>query len=183
MKHHARFTLAALAFIAFTTFSQLADSDTALPEIGKPIPEFTLNVHYFKTKSVSINDFKGKWLFLDFWFAGCGACIQSFPSVNSHYKEFRNDLTWLMVGSIGSRFTDTQTLYEKLRAKQNLEMPVAYDSVLVNKWNVHSYPHIIIVDPAGIVHSITSGRDLTTEKIRQLVKGDRVSFYPKEVVE
>ena len=183
MKHHTRFTLAALAFVTFTTFSQLADRDTALPEIGKPMPDFTLDVHYFKTKSVSMKDFKGKWLFLDFWFEVCGACIQSFPSVNTHYKEFKDDLTWLMVGLNSHRYKGTQALYEKLRVKKNLEMPVAYDSVLVNKWNVHSYPHIIIVDPAGIVHSITSGRDLTTEKIRQLIKGDSVKFYPKDVVE
>lgn len=166
-----------------TSFSQLADNSNAPPEIGKPMPDFTLDVHYFKTKSVSLKDFKGKWLFLDFWFEGCGACIQSFPSVNSHYKEFKNDLTWLMVGLNSSKFKGTQTLYEKLRVKRNLEMPVAYDSVLVTKWNIHSFPHIIIIDPTGIVHSITSGRDLTRDKISQLVRNEKVSFYPKDAVE
>jgi hypothetical protein len=38
------------------------------PEVGKPCPDFTLNnVAYYSKKKVSLNDFKGKWLILDFW--------------------------------------------------------------------------------------------------------------------
>jgi len=152
------------------------------PEVGKPMPDFTLNnITYYKTKRVSLKDFKGKWLFLDFWFSHCAACIQSFSKVNDLHKQFRNELNWIMVGLNDVKTNKgIQTLYEKFRAKQKLEMPSAYDSILADKWGIHSMPHIIIIDPLGIVRFISGGQDITAQKIRDLVNGKNVSFYPKD---
>jgi peroxiredoxin len=153
------------------------------PEVGKPMPEFFLNnITHYKSTTASRSDFKDKWLVLDFWFQGCTACIQSFPSVNAHYKKFKDKLTWILVGLNDQEHNkNAQVFYEKLRAKQGLEMPVAYDSVLNKRWGIHSMPHIIIVNPQGIVHSITGGRDITTEKLERLLQGEDVRFYPKDI--
>ncbi len=54
--------------------------ENSLPEIGKPIPSFHLDrVRYFHQQDITEKSFKGKWLFLDFWFTNCKACIESFP--------------------------------------------------------------------------------------------------------
>lgn len=153
------------------------------PEVGKPMSDFFLaNVTHYKSQTATLSDFKGKWLFLDFWFQGCTSCIQSFPSVNAHYKKFKHKLNWVLIGLNGGKYNkNAQEFYEKLRAKQNLEMPVAYDSVLNELWSINSMPHIIIINPQGIVHSITGGRDITSEKIERLLNGENVSFYPKEI--
>src|SRR5260221_7153547 len=179
------FTIVVLSLISVLSWAQKSlPSDSAKPEVGKPLPDFTLNnVTHFKKRKVSSNDFRGKWLFLDFWFTGCTACIHSFRKVNAFHKEFKNDLNWVMVGINDTKHNKgIQELYEKLRIKQNLEMPVAYDSVLSEKWDVHSMPHIIIVDPSGVVRYITGGRNITAEKIRYLVNGKEVSIYPKGIV-
>jgi peroxiredoxin len=166
-------------------FGRADAQDTVLvkPEVGKPMPDFLLtNVTHYRSTTATLSDFKGKWLFLDFWFQSCSSCIQSFPSVNAHYKKFRDKLTWVLVGlNDQERNKNAQVFYEKLRAKQGLEMPVAYDSVLNKRWGIHSMPHIIIVNPQGIVHSITGGRDITSEKLERLLKGEDVKFYPKDI--
>lgn len=152
------------------------------PEVGKPMPDFVLhNVTHYKSNTASRADFKGKWLFLDFWFQGCMTCIQSFPSVNAHHKKYKDRLTWMLVGLNDMRFKNTQQFYEKLSAKQGLEMPSAYDSVLAKQWNIYSMPHIFIIDPEGIVRAITGGRDLTSDKIERLLSGEDVAFYPKDI--
>jgi thioredoxin-related protein len=176
--------LLVLALFIASVSSQAMLQDTLKPEPGKPMPDFFLsNITYFKTSEASLTDFKGKWLILDFWFSRCLTCIQSFPKVNEIHKEFMNELNWIMVGlNDKKRNSNTQEFYEKIRKKQNLEMPVAYDSILANRWNIHSMPHIIIVDPSGTVYSITGGRDLTSDKIRRMLKGEQVTFYPKNVI-
>jgi thiol-disulfide isomerase/thioredoxin len=152
------------------------------PEVGKPMPNFVLvNIKHYKTTKASLNDFKGKWLFLDFWFTGCSNCIKSFPKVNAFYSEFKDQLTWILVGKNDTKYNKgIEILFEKLRVKQNLQIPAAYDSVLTESWEIHSMPHIIIVDPEGIVRFITGGRDITSEKIEDLLDGKEVSFYPKD---
>lgn len=155
------------------------DSNLTKPEIGKPLPEFYLsNVAYFNKTQLTQHDLKGKWLFLDFWFQGCSSCIQSFPKVNEIYKEFKNELTWLMIGLNDRRAgKNVREFYEKIQAKRKLEMPVAYDSTLARKWEVHAMPYIIVADPNGIVRYITDGRNITANRIRKLLNGDSVNFY------
>jgi thiol-disulfide isomerase/thioredoxin len=153
------------------------------PAVGKPMPDFTLkNITHYKTKEARLSDFKGKWLFLDFWFTGCTICIKSFPKVNSFHRQFKDKAVFMMVGLNEHRYNkDIQSLFERLRKKQNLTMPAAYDSVLFTRWGIISMPHIIVVNPEGIVHSITGGRNMTADKIKTLLDGGDVSFYPKDV--
>src|SRR6187399_2066730 len=148
--------LVSLMFLAITGRSQQKYDLNGVPipygpqpQIGKPMPEFTLNnITHYKVKKASLKDFKGKWLFLDFWYSGCAACIHSFSKVNEIHKQFSNDLSWILIGENDSKYnSNIRELYEKFRLKQGLEMPSAYDSILIPKWGVYSFPHIIIVDP------------------------------------
>jgi thiol-disulfide isomerase/thioredoxin len=184
MSNRIFFTIVLLSLVSVLSAAQtIFPLDITRPEVGKPLPDFTLNnVTHFKKTKVSLSDFKGKWLFLDFWFTGCSACIHSFRKVNAFHKEFKNELNWIMIGLNDTKHNKgIQELYEKLRIKQNLEMPVAYDSILSKKWDIHSMPHIIIIDPSGMVRFISGGRDITAEKIKGLLAGSNVSFYPKDI--
>ncbi|MEJ0055980.1 MAG: redoxin domain-containing protein [Bacteroidota bacterium] len=155
--------------------------DSVKPEIGKPMPDFVLrDVSLFKKKTVSLNDFKGKWLFLDFWTVGCAACVKSFPKVNSLHREFRDRVTWMMVGVNDRRsHAGTEKFYEKIRSKRTLEIPYVFDSVLCDRWKIQTVPHIIIVDPEGIVRFITGG-GINPDKVKKLLAGEKVDFYYKD---
>lgn len=154
-------------------------SNVTKPEIGKPLPDFNLGtVTYFNKARVTQDDLKGKWLFLDFWFPGCSSCIQSFPKVNEIHKEFKSDLTWLMIGLNDRRSgKNVREFYEGIRVKRKLEMPVAYDSILAKKWEIHAMPYIVVVDPSGIVRYITDGRNITIENVKKLINGEDANFY------
>ncbi|MEJ0055978.1 MAG: TlpA disulfide reductase family protein [Bacteroidota bacterium] len=156
-------------------------ADSLKPEIGKPMPDFVLrDVSLFKKKTVSVSDFKGQWLFLDFWSIRCTTCISSFPKVNALHREFKNNLSWMMVGILDYRLCPgTTEFYERMRVKRKLEMPYAFDSLLVRRWDIHTVPHIIVVDPAGIVRYITNGSDINAEQIRDLLAGKKVNFRYK----
>ncbi|MBS1682215.1 MAG: redoxin domain-containing protein [Bacteroidetes bacterium] len=176
-----RIFLLPLLLMATTISHAQKSSDSIRLEVDKPLPDFTLyNITHFNTSSASLKDFRGKWLILDFWFTGCAACVHSFPKVNAIHKEFEKDLNWIMIGLLDNEYKDTPKLYEKICEKKKLEMPVAYDSALFSRWNIGSMPYIVMVDPQGIVRFITNGGDLTPEKIKDLLQGKKVNFYPKE---
>lgn len=177
-KHNITYTLILLLIITN------AIAQEVIPEVGKPMPAFTLNhVEHFKKKSVSLNDFKGKWLFLDFWYRGCVNSVKSLPKMDEIQRHFKDELQVLIIGVTAeiSFGKGIQPVLEKLYERQNLHVPIAYDSALKQKWNIRAFPHIIIIDPNGIVHSITAGQDLTIKRIQDLIDGKNITFYPKGI--
>lgn len=166
---------------------QPIESDTksegvfTMPEVGKPMPDFTLNnITHFKTTKASLKDFKGKWVFLDFWFPGCVNCIKSFPMVNEIQKKFKDDIVYMLIGLNYNKYNYIEKLYEELRVKQNLELPSAFDSLLARRWSIYSMPDIYIVDPNGKLAYRTNGIDMTIEKVRDLIAGGNPFFSLKD---
>jgi len=152
------------------------------PEVGKAMPYFRLdNVTHYKNSSISLSDLKGSWTILDFWFTGCKACIFSFPKINTISREFKGQVNYILVGVNARRVYNgggISTLYERLRKRLDLDIVSSYDSTLCFQWGILAMPHIIIIDPAGLVRYITDGRDMTVDKIRKLLSGDNtVTFY------
>jgi peroxiredoxin len=154
------------------------------PEVGKPMPDFTLtNVTHYNKKQISLADLRGRWTFLDFWFTACTACIQSFPKINALQKEFKDEVQFILIGINEKemfRGAGIEKVYERLREKQKLQLVSAYDSLLMFRWGIWAMPHIIVIDPDGIVRHITAGGDLGSEKIQKLLKGEPVTLAPKQ---
>jgi thiol-disulfide isomerase/thioredoxin len=147
------------------------------PKVGQAMPYFKIEdvTHYYK-RQITLDNFKGKWLFLDFWFPGCLSCIQSFPKIDKLQKEFKNEAQFVLVGN-KFQYKNIKEIYEKLTLKQNINIASAYDSSLFRRWKIYAMPYIIAVDPSGKVRFKTDGRDMTVEKVRDLLAGKDVSFY------
>ena len=168
----------AILFIAMQLYAQVSEK----PVVGQPVPDFLLkDVKYYKEKTISPATMKGKWLVLDFWFKRCSSCITSFPKINALRQEFLGSAEFVLVGHNGfGSGRGEEILYEKLVKKKNLNIPVAYDSMLGYRWDVTPMPKIFIIDPNGIVRHITDGRDMTSSKIRDMIEGKPVSFFTSD---
>lgn len=147
-----------LFLVAFNLFSVTilhAMGDTLYPEVGRPCPEFHLkNVNYFKKKEVTLADFKGKWLVLDFWNKYCSSCIASFPKVNAMQKIFGDRVQFMLIG-LQDADDKIRPMYEHFKKKLDLTLPCAFDSTLSDYWGIFNTPHIIVIDDKGIVRART----------------------------
>src|SRR5260221_11561119 len=93
-----------ISFLLAIFFISHANAQTSeFPIVGKPFPNFLLeNVQYYTQNKVSLEDFRGKWLILDFWNEHCPSCISSFPKMDLMQKEFGEKIQIMLVGFSGS---------------------------------------------------------------------------------
>ncbi|WP_176842213.1 TlpA family protein disulfide reductase [Chitinophaga filiformis] len=130
--------------------SLLSDLNSNLT-IGKPAYDFSLENAQGKLSKLS--DFKGKVVFLDFWFTGCLGCTAHYKyvlsKVEQHFKGNPyiafisisvdvNRKTW--IESVGkSQYTDPEGINLYTQGKG-----LHHD--LIKKYNIQSFPTFIIID-------------------------------------
>ena len=118
-------------------------------------PAFTLKD--LDGKDVSLSDFKGKWVILDFWGSWCPWCIKGFPKLKETYAQLKPNLE-----IIGIDCRDKEDVWRKAVAKYespwvNLYNPESSD--LLPKYMVQAFPTKAIINPEGKLVNITVGED------------------------
>lgn len=162
------------------SFSQ--DFDYAIP--GQRLaPILFEEVSYFTKSQVSTEDFKGKWLILDYWHIHCASCIIAMPKMDSIQNALKDKVQILLVGYTGRAFSPGQrkaeyekvkNLYIKIREKAKVNLPIAYDSLSYHRLNADGAPFIVVIDPNGIVRTVT--HSVTKEKLELLMRGGQPFF-------
>ena len=115
--------------------------------LGRSVPE--VDLLGLDGRSVSSRRFSGQAHLLFFGMAGCGACDEVYPVLESAAKR----LPVLLVGAQG---------LEGLRAKaaeRGWDFPVGYDSleVLIDPLQVRGYPTAMWIDAEGRIVKAASG--------------------------
>ena len=121
-----------------------------------------------KGNSVSLNDFKGKYVLVDFWFAGCSWCRKETPYLLKTYNAFKDKGFTIYGVSTDRREEDWKKAIEEDKSYWN-QVLLQKDDVkdVLESYCIVGFPHIILVDPEGkIVAKELRGDDLynTVEK-------------------
>jgi len=134
-----------------TPQSSCPPSDTTA-EIGQPAPAFALND--LAGRQVSLNDFKGKVVLLDFWATWCGPCRLSMPLLEKLQQEHPDDFTLLAV-NIGET-PDQVTPYAQ-RQKIQARIPLDVQGCVASAYQASSIPRQVLIDKEGVVRFIRDG--------------------------
>ncbi|PWS30407.1 TlpA family protein disulfide reductase [Pedobacter paludis] len=138
-----------------------ADPDSTL---NKPAPPFTLKDR--SGKSVSLSDYKGKIIVIDFWATWCVPCRESFPAmrlVMDKYKEDR-DIKFLFIDT-REVSKDSQALVENFLKETGYSFDVLFDEKgkdgKMNRYYLEyvmpGIPTKIFIDKQGILRSKSIG--------------------------
>ncbi len=120
-----------------------------------PAPAFTLKD--LEGKDVSLSDFKGKWVILDFWGSWCIWCIKGFPELKEAYAKYKDKLE-----VIGIDCNETEEAWKAGVAKYELPWVNVYcpkGNPLFEQYGIQGFPTKAIIDPEGIIKNITTGHD------------------------
>lgn len=118
-------------------------------------PDFTLK--NLDGKDVSLKDFRGKYVVLDFWGSWCGWCIKGMPAMKEAYSKYKGKLE-----IIGVDCGDTPEQWRDAVTKHQLPWINVYnprESNLTEQYAVQGFPTKVIVSPEGKIVDIVTGED------------------------
>ncbi|GAB3936346.1 TlpA family protein disulfide reductase [Mucilaginibacter myungsuensis] len=122
---------------------------------------FTSNVNEPTTKEIAlltkeqgtINIKKGKVTVLDFWFVGCGACMEEFPEFQQAYHDYKSNskVQFYSVNVPTPKDGGLDKFQFLSNLNYNFPMAVSTDKSLPATLGIISYPTIVILNEAGTV--------------------------------
>lgn len=118
-------------------------------QIGYKIKPFTAK-NFSDGSPVSLEDYKGKYLFIDFWATWCQPCVEKLPELTRLYGKVNKD-SIDFVGIVGE---DTDARLAKFLKKHPIAWPQIYsDSInkLVETYNIDGYPSTLLIAPDGTI--------------------------------
>lgn len=106
-------------------------------------------------KTVQIDEFRGRWVLLDFWSRGCGPCIKAVPELGAVSKEFQDKLAVVSIS---------------MDRESGWKVASAEHGIFWNDWNdpkgsagsvrvfgTTGIPTFVILTPEGTIHEVLVG--------------------------
>lgn len=144
--------------------------------VKESAPDFT--VTDVNGKTVSLADFKGKTLVLDFWATWCGPCVASFPAMQMAVNRYAADPTvkFLFIHTWENDpnpLADAKAFLSKRNYKFDLYMdprdPITKHSAAADAFKVTGIPAKFIIDGNGKVRFKVSGFEGKDEAVAEEV--------------
>lgn len=125
-------------------FSEIESS-----QVGFYAPKFTTNDIITK-EIVSLDKYRGKYVFIDMWTTWCGACIKEMPKI----KELFTQIDSSKIEFIGIVGEDKPELIDKIIKKIGITWKLIEansDNNIFGKYKVRAFPTTLLIDPNGII--------------------------------
>jgi thiol-disulfide isomerase/thioredoxin len=142
----------ALSAIVFPGCMRIPSESESAIQIGQSAPKFKLPD--LSGQMVSLDQFKGKVVLLDFWATWCGPCRMTMPMLEKLQKEFPSSLVLLAINLQEPR--DVVRNYVK---EQGINSRVLLDEPgdVGTLYGTGSIPMQVFIDKNGIVRLIQMG--------------------------
>jgi cytochrome c biogenesis protein CcmG/thiol:disulfide interchange protein DsbE len=126
--------------------------EESVVQIGQPAPKFKLSD--LNGKEVSLDQYRGKIVMLDFWATWCGPCRMTMPMLENLEKEYKNSLVLLAIN-----LQDPKDVVSDYAKKQALHSRILLDEQgsIGSLYGTDQIPIQFLIDKNGIVRHIQTG--------------------------
>lgn len=162
-----------LLYLNLDVQSQANKKDYSL-KIGEAIPNSILSMPFQVVnnqegkQTVTLNDYKGKLIILDFWATWCGACIAAMPKTHLLEKQFKDDLIVLPVTHEIAEITEP-FLKQNNTIKELKLSSIVKDSILRAIFPHRLIPHYIWISSDGVFIGATTESQLNVVNIQAVI--------------
>jgi cytochrome c biogenesis protein CcmG/thiol:disulfide interchange protein DsbE len=154
----------ASSFAVFCVLMLAACNSSHPPRIGSAAPNFTITD---AERTVSLNQFHGKPVVLNFWASWCQPCIEETPALVELQKLIGNNATVLAVSE-----DSDDAAYKQFIRDHNVDLLTVRDGQKTNElYGTFKYPETFIIDGDGkIVRKFIGATDWTSPEIVDYLK-------------
>lgn len=118
---------------------------------GMPSPEFTDFINY-QGGNTSLKDFRGNYVYIDFWATWCKPCIAEIPYLKKIQEDYK-DKNIVFVGISLDEKSEEQKWKDMIKDKEmggiQLWAATKNDIEFANSYNVQTIPRFVLLDPKG----------------------------------
>lgn len=134
------------------------------PDVGKRAPDFT--VYSLNREPVTLSNLRGKIVMVNFWAAGCGACVAEMPDIQAVYETWSGPrkLELLAINA-----GDYEQFVKKIVEEKRWTVPVFIDAdrIAVKEYEINRIPRTFFIDTSGIIRKIEIGSFDNQDQIRE----------------
>jgi DNA-binding beta-propeller fold protein YncE len=126
-------------------------------------PEFPEGLKWLNTaRPLSLREFRGKFVLLDFWTFCCINCMHILPELKRLEKKYPQEL--VVIGVHSAKFTNEKDT-EQIRSailRYKIEHPVVNDAdfEIWNAYAASAWPTLVLINPNGKIIARSSGEDV-----------------------
>ncbi|MBM4463781.1 MAG: redoxin domain-containing protein [Chloroflexi bacterium] len=138
----------------------MGETQSGSQSARRPAPEFPLGLDWLNTdRPLTWGELRGKVVIIDFWTYGCINCMHVIPDLKRLEADFPDEL--VVIGVHSAKFEnerDTENI-RHIVLRYGLKHPIVNDRdfLVWRAWDVHAWPTVFIIDPAGNVVGRHSG--------------------------
>ena len=139
------------------------DSSTDKSDDADKIAALNFKLKDLNGKEVSLSDFKGKKVFLNFWASWCPPCKAEMPDIENLYVETKDSDLVILTVNLGEDKTTAKSFIDK--NKYNFTVLLDLDQSTAKQYNIAAIPTSFFIDKEGnIVSTIKGGMTLEQMK-------------------
>lgn len=129
---------------------------TALAGVGSPAPEFTLPDA--TGRDVSLNEFRGRVVFIDFWASWCAPCKKELPELNSFIKGYDGEDIVVLAINIDKKRSHAEGFLKGINGMPE-KLKVLFDprARVISVYGALAMPTSFIVDQSGLIRYVHFG--------------------------
>lgn len=142
------------------------------PRVGQPATDF--QVAGADGQMISLSQFKGRPVWINFWASWCAPCRAEFPDMDAVYRRHQDQGLVLLAISFAEPPQDVQAYLA--RARPSFTIGVDPPGTVAGQYRVMGLPTHVFIDAEGIVRDIRVGpmnQELMQEKLATILPARR----------
>lgn len=157
--------------LLITILLLFAPASAGALEEGMPAPDFTLPDIRPEAPPITLSDFLGQVVYVDFWASWCLPCLRSLPEINTLHQAYRDRGFEVIAITIDYPLQEARDFLDDLETPLDYYIAGDAQADVMDAYGVRGMPTSFLIDRSGVIRKIHEGyRDGDLQRLEDALK-------------